>query len=342
VGLRSTHRVPFLFGTIAVAVAALIAAAGLTATSANALTPRPRSAAVAVAAILTPAPVTFDAGSPADAPAPDQTPPVISFSGTAPGWSNHDETLTVTASDPQVPGQDTSGAPVVETAPSATGPWSPYAAPLPMTEGQTTVWACATDAAGNASDPVSTTVKIDESAPVSSVAGVPAGWARSALITLNADDALSGVGWIDYRAPGMPGWMLYAGPFTPPQGTTVYEYRSTDVVGNTSAPKTFTVSLDSGKPVPLALANASVKRGKAVALRYRVNDVSPTANVTIRISRGAKLVRTRKLKARTTGVGLAWSFTCKLPAGRYTWKVYAVDLAGNAQARPAARTLTVK
>ena len=341
-GPGSANRVPFLLGTIAVAVAAFIAAVGTSATPASALTPRPQSVAIAVATPLTPAPLDVDAGSPTDAPAPDQTPPVVSFSGIAPGWSNHDETLTVTGIDPQVPGQDTSGSPVVETAPSAAGPWSPYAAPLPMTEGQTTIWARATDAAGNASDPVSATVKIDESAPMTSVAGVPAGWAKSASITLSADDALSGPGWTDYRAPGIPGWTLYAGPFTPPQGTTVYEYRSTDVVGNTETPRTFTVSLDSGKPLPLALANASVKRGKTVALSYRVNDVSPTVDVTIRITRGARLVKTGRLKARKTGVGLAWSFTCKLAAGRYTWKVYAEDLAGNTQAKPAARTLTVK
>jgi hypothetical protein len=303
---------------------------------------RPMLAAIAaLAAMAALAGAAAIAAGPAVADAGDTTPPVVSFNGVAPGWSNHDETLVVSATDPQVAGQPTSGSPVIECAPAATGPWSPYSAPLPMTQGQTTVWARASDAVGNTSAPVSITVKIDESAPVSSAAGVPTGWVKAASIRLSAQDALSGVGSTEYRLVSSPTWTLYAGRVTPPQGTSVYEYRSTDVVGNSEKAKTFTVSVDSGKPVPLALANASVKRGKAVALRYRITDVSPTVAVTIRITKGARLVKSAALKARRTGVSLVWSFTCKLPAGKYTWKVYARDLAGNTQAKPAARTLTV-
>jgi hypothetical protein len=43
-----------------------------------------------------------------------------------------------------------------------------------------------------------------------------------------------------------------------------------------------------------------------------------------------------------SGVARAYFYKCKLPKGKYSWKVYATDLAGNVQAKPGVRTLTVK
>jgi hypothetical protein len=46
--------------------------------------------------------------------------------------------------------------------------------------------------------------------------------------------------------------------------------------------------------------------------------------------------------ARAANAGLTLACKCRLPKGKYAWKVYATDLAGNAQAKPDVNTLTVK
>jgi hypothetical protein len=45
---------------------------------------------------------------------------------------------------------------------------------------------------------------------------------------------------------------------------------------------------------------------------------------------------------KRTNTALTYSFRCKLAKGKSSWKVYATDLAGNTQAKPGVRTLTVK
>ena len=67
------------------------------------------------------------------------------------------------------------------------------------------------------------------------------------------------------------------------------------------------------------------------------------AKVTIKIYKGRALKKTLTAGAtKAANANLTWSYKCKLPKGKYSWKVYATDLAGNAQAKPGVRTLTVK
>jgi hypothetical protein len=122
----------------------------------------------------------------------------------------------------------------------------------------------------------------------------------------------------------------------------VYDYRSTDLAGNVEAARTFSVKFDSGKPVPQTIAAASVKRGETASLRYRVGDVSPRIDVTIRVYMSTGLMKTIAVGSVASNSDLTCAYRCTLPKGTYTWKVYAEDLAGNTQATPAATTLTVK
>jgi hypothetical protein len=73
-----------------------------------------------------------------------------------------------------------------------------------------------------------------------------------------------------------------------------------------------------------------------------VDATSPQAKVVIRIYKGSALKKTLSVGSKATNANLTYAYKCKLPKGKYSWKVYATDLAGNAQAKPAVRTLTVK
>jgi photosystem II stability/assembly factor-like uncharacterized protein len=126
-------------------------------------------------------------------------------------------------------------------------------------------------------------------------------------------------------------------------GVTDVGYRGTDSAGNVEDPLSVTVRVDTKKPVPMALAKATVKKGRKATLRYRVNDVTPTCAVAISVrnARG-KRVKQFKIAAAPTNVNATLAFTCRLKKGTYTWKVAATDLAGNKQAKSASATLLVK
>jgi hypothetical protein len=188
-------------------------------------------------------------------------------------------------------------------------------------------------------------VSIDKTAPVTSVSGIPAGWSKNNVtVTLTPSaDGLSPITSTQYSTDGGGTWTSGTSATIATEGTTALQYRSTDGAGNVEATKTTTVGIDSVRPAPKALANKSVKKGKTVKLPYRVDDSScPQAKVTIRIYKGTKLRKTLTVGLKATGVNLTRSYTCTLPKGKCSWKVYARDLAGNTQVKPGVRTLTVK
>ena len=90
----------------------------------------------------------------------------------------------------------------------------------------------------------------DVTAPTTTVSGVPAGWSKTALsVTLSASDGLSGVAITQYRLQGASDWTTYTAPFqVTAQGSSTYEYRSTDVAGNVEDTKAFTVRVDTTPP----------------------------------------------------------------------------------------------
>ena len=88
---------------------------------------------------------------------------------------------------------------------------------------------------------------------------------------------------------------------------------------------------------------ASVRRGARVTLRYRVRDLTPTANVRLVVkTRGGRARATLRLGRRGTNVLRAATWRCTLARGVYVVAVYATDEAGNRQARPGTARLTVR
>ncbi len=189
----------------------------------------------------------------------------------------------------------------------------------------------------------------DVGAPVtgSTVSPAPnaAGWNKTAVtLTLRATDAYSGVAWTRYRLAGASDWSSYMSPFQVSRpGASVYEVRSSDVVGNTESTRTVTVRIDGTRPTTKVLADAVVQRGKTATLRLRVADtISPQARVTVKIYKGAALKRTLALGLRNTNANISYRYLCTLPRGSYTWKVYAADLAGNTQSKTGQGGLAVR
>ena len=94
-------------------------------------------------------------------------------------------------------------------------------------------------------------------------------------------------------------------------------YRSIDKDGNVETTRTCTVRIDGERPVTSARA-ASVRRGARVTLRYRVDDLTPTANVRLVVrTRGGRTRATLRLGRRGTNVLRAASWRCTLARGAY-------------------------
>ena len=101
-------------------------------------------------------------------------------------------------------------------------------------------------------------------------------------------------------------------------------------------------TLDTHGPTTKAPEPARGARGTYITLRFRVDDnLSPKARVTIVIRKGTTVVRTLKPVLRATGKLVSRRFLCKLAKGKYTFRVKAKDLAGNAQTKIGANTLIV-
>lgn len=101
---------------------------------------------------------------------------------------------------------------------------------------------------------------------------------------------------------------------------------------------------DAKAPTTTATA-ASVRAGRTVALRFRVNDAPPTcgkAVVKIQIKKRLKVVKTIRLGTKACNAALAYKYRAKLARGVYTWRVLATDVAGNRATTMTAARLTVR
>ncbi|PJI93579.1 OmpL47-type beta-barrel domain-containing protein [Luteimicrobium subarcticum] len=241
----------------------------------------------------------------------DTKAPVVTLSSDpsvpAGSWATTPVTVTATARD------DLDAKPVVETR-VGDGPWSagpaesagPSRLVVVDAEGTTTVSARATDTAGNTSEAVSTTVRIDTVAP--SVTAKLAG----RTVTLAAHDATSGVARVEYRLPG-GAWTTYDKPVAVPAGVGSVAFRATDVAGNASAAQELVVP-GTARAVVVALALPLVVRaGGTVDVLAVVGGTHgvATGTVTVRDASGTAVgsgtLRSGVASVRVTAPTLAGS-----------------------------------
>jgi hypothetical protein len=183
---------------------------------------------------------------------------------------------------------------------------------------------------------------VDVTPPVTTVVGADDRWHRTAVtLTFAAGDDASGVAYVESSLDGGT-WSKGFTRLVGGNGARTVAYRAVDAAGNTEATRQVTVNVDAGRPKPVALANATVKKGEKATLRFRVDDITPRATCKIKVYKGARLVKTLKVGAVTTNSSTSYRWICKLARGKYTWKLSATDLAGNHELNPGVRRLTVK
>ena len=273
----------------------------------------------------------------------DVTPPTTTASGADDAWHTAPVTLTFAATD------DAGGSGVAKTEYKLdAGAWATGASLTVSAAGSHTVQYRSTDLAGNVEAAKTCTVKVDLAAPTTAASGADDAWHKSPVkLTFAASDETGGSGAArtEYSTDGGATWTGGTSTTVSAEGTTAVQYRSTDVAGNVEAAKNATVRIDSGMPTTKAF-KASVKKGRKVRLTYQVSDALPgsgQAKVALKVYKGAKLKKTIRIKtACTCNAKQSYSWKCTLAKGKYTLKVYATDLAGNAQSKVGSAKLVVK
>src|SRR6058998_2601827 len=198
----------------------------------------------------TPSTYTVSPGSTSDI-----TPPVTTYSASgssgANSWYTSSVTVTLTATD------DSSGIAAIHFRTDG-GAWQSYASPFTVqSDGSHGIDYYSTDSSGNNEAPRTVAVKIDSTAPSSSVAlaGTLAGdgsYISSVDVTLTSTDATSGIQSSEYRVDG-GAWRSYASVFpVSGNGTHTLEYHATDVASNVETAKSSVVRISGssfGPPV---------------------------------------------------------------------------------------------
>jgi hypothetical protein len=82
-----------------------------------------------------------------------------------------------------------------------------------------------------------------------------------------------------------------------------------------------------------------------VTLKFRVDDAAVScgaAAVKIQIKKGGRVVKTIAVGTKATNAALTYRYKATLKKGTYSWRVQAIDAAGNAAVQVLAAKLTVK
>ena len=255
---------------------------------------------------------------------------------------------------------------------AATGAWSPTSitATVPAGLGPGAVSVTVTPSGGATSNARTYTVDAppptDDVAPATVATGAAEGtwYKRDVTIHLAATDDAggSGVASITYSVDdGVPVTVGGAtadvvltvgssataagGGIPVSDGPHTVTFFATDRAGNAETPHVQAVRVDTRRPSTRSPRDRKVRRYQTVALTYEVRDAEPNggkAAVAIVIKNGrGHTVKTLRLGSRPVNRVLRTSFRCTLRSGVYSFTVKAIDLAGNAQATAAKRTLTV-
>jgi hypothetical protein len=207
----------------------------------------------------------------------DATPPVTTDDAPA-TWSKTPVTVHFTASDA---GSGVAGTQYKLDA----GAWTSGTQVTVSSDGVHTLLYRSTDVAGAVEANKSCAVRIDTTAPVTTD-DAPAAWSKTPVtVRFSASDSGSGVDGTEYQIDGGD-WTSGTQATVSANGEHTLLYRSTDKLGTLEANKSCTVRIDTVRPTTVAPRSASVRRGRYVTLKYRVNDArpgSPNATVTIKI-----------------------------------------------------------
>src|SRR6058998_2027465 len=193
----------------------------------------------------------------------DITPPVTTYSASgssgANSWYTSSVTVTLSATD------DSSGIAAIHFRTDG-GAWQSYTSPFTVSSaGSHAIDYYSSDSSGNNEALRSVTVKIDSTAPSSSVAlagtqAVDGSYISSVDVTLTSTDATSGIQSSEYRVDS-GAWRSFASVFpVSGNGTHTLEYHATDIAGNVETTKSSVVRISGssfGPPVTVLQVTGS-------------------------------------------------------------------------------------
>ena len=191
----------------------------------------------------------------------------------------------------------------------------------------------AIDTAGLAGPTATLALRIDTTPPVTSD-NAPRRWGkRAVVVSLAPVDTGSGMTggsagtW--YKLDGAGQFVPGTSVIVNGDGSHTLTYYSRDAIANQEAAHSVSIRIDSVGP-SIAARHAAGKKGQVVLLRYRIDDLSPTAvavRVVVRNAHGGVVATIAPGKV-TTG---HWHVARWVPKARgaYLYSVFARDLAGN-------------
>ncbi len=191
----------------------------------------------------------------------------------------------------------------------------------------------ALDAAGNASDPATCTVKIDTAAPTTTQSGADDAWHASDVpLTFTADDhGLSGVDRTEYRvdpADESAAWTTgSAVTVTASLGDGVHavQYRSVDNAGNVETYKSCTVKIDTAAPTTTQSGADDAWHATDVPIAFSADDqgLSGVAHTEYRVDPAGD--------ADPWTAGVELTVRASIGDGVHTVQYRSVDNAGNVE-----------
>ncbi|MFM7187136.1 MAG: S8 family serine peptidase [Armatimonadota bacterium] len=196
----------------------------------------------------------------------------------AAGWNNANVTVAITGTD-NVGGSGvrdiryTLNAGTTITVPGATTNVAH------TTDGIATIAYWATDNSNNASAVGSMTVRVDKTAPVTTITATPG--ATSTSVVVSGTDATSGLAGTFYSVDGAPA-VAYSGPITLDNGVHTVTAYSTDIAGNTEAVKT--LSLPLGSLSTVSVNPVSVNGGTAATGTVTLGSPAPAGGVVVALT----------------------------------------------------------
>ena len=278
--------------------------------------------------------------------APDTTPPVTTIScnssACSGGWYSTAVTVALSATD-NSGGSGVSKTYYTTNGSTPTTSSTVYAGPFTV-PATTTVKFFSVDNSGNAEAVNAQAVQIDTTAPATTIScngsACSTGWYKTTpvTLTLSATDAGgSGVKTTVYTTDGSnpqtsSTTILYTGPFTVSQNTTV-KYYSTDLAGNPEPVKSAVIQIDAAAPtasITSPSSGSSFTPGTKVTVSASAADLGTAAGAPSGITNVTfYLDGTTKLSTdNTSPYSFTWN-TSKVAKGTHTLTAVATDVAGN-------------
>ena len=196
----------------------------------------------------------------------------------AAGWNNANVTVAITGTD-NVGGSGVRDIKYTINAGTTITAAGSTTNVVRSTDGIATIAYWATDNSGNVSQAGSMTVRVDKTAPVTTITATPG--PTSTSVAISGTDATSGLAGTFYSVDGTPA-AAYSGPITLDNGVHTVNAYSTDIAGNTEAVKT--LSLPLGSLSTVSVNPVSVNGGTSATGTVTLGSPAPAGGVVVTLT----------------------------------------------------------